>query len=179
MYHIWCERPARPEAARGEFSNLGFLMSLLTRLCRRNPATNKQSLRNQMVHRALSLATFDLRLITLLRRAQKTLAQDVQAWYHRYHDDGASLYFHYTRPDPSFPPFGDRWSVCAYLVGASPKMRYLCGILYDALYGEAGDRGMVLIFVNWPIEMWLIRCLGGEEPDDQFFNDGIGEVQDS
>ena len=41
----------------------------------------------------------------------------------------------------------------------SPKLRYLCKILGEALYGAPTSRGKLLIFVTWPIEQWLVYYL--------------------
>jgi hypothetical protein len=37
----------------------------------------------------------------------------------------------------------------------SPKLRYLCKILGEALYGAANSSGKLLVFATWPIEQWL------------------------
>jgi superfamily II DNA/RNA helicase len=95
-----------------------------------------------------------------LTRSKKNLAASVQAWYGKNLDHGASLYFRFTRPDPGLPNFADRWSLCEYICSMSPKLRYLCKILGEALYGTAThSRGKLLVFVTWPIEQWLVCCL--------------------
>ena len=113
------------------------------------------------VHRHISLGTFDLRLHTLLTRERKTLAHNVQHWYAKNRDQGASMYFRLTRNDPGVPNFVDRWSLCDYICSMSPKLRYLCRILASALFGPPETRGKVLVFVTWPIEQWLVCCLLG------------------
>jgi superfamily II DNA/RNA helicase len=95
----------------------------------------------------------------LLTREKKTLATCVQQWYHKNHDQGASMYFRLTRIDPGVPNFVDRWSMGDYICSMSPKLRYLCRIVGTALFGPTETRGKVLIFVSWPIEQWLVCCL--------------------
>jgi superfamily II DNA/RNA helicase len=111
------------------------------------------------VHRFLSLVTFDIRLAHLLTRVQNTLSATVQTWYDRYRDHGASLYFQHTRMDPTFPLFADRWSLCQYLCAQSPKLRYLCRVLYNTVRSDAPDQGKLLIFVSWPPEQWIVTML--------------------
>jgi len=126
---------------------------------RPKPQADTKGLRNIRVHRHISLCTFDLRLHTMLTRSKKNLAASVQVWYGKNLDHGASLYFRFTRPDPGLPNFADRWSLCEYICSMSPKLRYLCKILGEALYGAANSRGKLLVFVTWPIEQWLVCCL--------------------
>lgn len=124
------------------------------------PEADQKGLRDQRVHRFLSLVTFDQRLASLLTRTKESQASHVEAWYGRNNDHGATYYHRLTKASSRDPQYNDRWAIAEYVCGFSPKLRYLCRILHEGLYGSDEKlRGKTLIFTNWPIEQWLVELL--------------------
>lgn len=127
----------------------------------KKPGIEATGLRDMAVHRHIALATFDLRLNTLMVRKGQHSAAQAKAWSDTTNDHGFTDYFLLTRPIPSMPNYLDRLSVCAYLVGESVKLRYACTHIQNALYGDESGRfkGKVVFFVNWPHTQWGLDAL--------------------
>ncbi|KAI9851683.1 MAG: hypothetical protein M1838_003021 [Thelocarpon superellum] len=53
------------------------------------------------------------------------------------------------------PTLADRKSVAIYMAAMSPKMQWLCGIVYDH-YLRDGKK--LLIFLDWPVNTWFVAC---------------------
>ena len=118
----------------------------------------KKGLRDGSVHRLLEVVPFDLRLFHVIREAYGR-AKDVDLWTSHYDDRGASQYFNLVRENETYPPYATRWEMLCFIASTSPKLRYLCRILYRCMYtdvppGALADK--LLIFCNWPIELWVL-----------------------
>ena len=122
------------------------------------PAVNDMGLRNMRVHRRLSLATFDLQLEAFCNRTgHKNLSRDVHSWYDAYEDNGLTIWWNFSRPDPDLPPYVDRFNMGEYMAAKSPKLQYLCGYLAECLFASVGKH-RVLLYVNWPIVHWELEA---------------------
>jgi hypothetical protein len=120
------------------------------------PIASSKGLRDARTHRLLSLANTNVLFPNLLAR-EKALAQEVSSWSCSWEDGGATHWYRLTRADPFHTPPTNAWDLCWYIANASPKIRYLCRILYNSLYAYEPKRKLI-IFSNWPLEQWLIVC---------------------
>jgi len=98
-------------------------------------------------HRHMTLTALDRRLPRFLHRTQKNKAEDVQKWYEqkKFKDHGFSFYFDRTRENSSYPYIKDRYTVGEYMCALSPKLRYLCKVVFKCLFGK--DRSKLLVFI--------------------------------
>ncbi|KAK5443420.1 hypothetical protein LTS15_010765 [Exophiala xenobiotica] len=82
------------------------------------------------------LITSDLRFFEILMRSNIATAQQAQQPTEASNDYGAAK----------------------YLLGESPKLRYACRQIYNALWGEAEKGPKLTIYVNWPLSPWHLIC---------------------
>ena len=114
------------------------------------PIISEAGTRDMAVHRLLCLATFDLKLCTLMIRQVLGGVQQVQEWKDEVDDKGFSTYFDWTKPTPVTPIYTDRIGVCGWLAAESVKLRYACKHILWSLYGdEAGQfKGKTIFYIN-------------------------------
>lgn len=167
------------------------------------PETTEMGIRNHGIHRRLCLATFDPNLETFCNRAvNKNLSIHIAEYMQQGTDDGLSVFWALVCPEPAMPPYIDRFSFVNYLCSKSVKLQYLCGYIYQQLFGdphapnstEPFTPERVLIYVFWPPTHMLVygflRLLGlnvrslragisNEERRDSIarFNDPNSDVQ--
>ncbi|RMZ78246.1 hypothetical protein DV737_g3998, partial [Chaetothyriales sp. CBS 132003] len=125
----------------------------------KDDSSTSHGLRDVRVHRALSVSTSDVRLYHIVSKVQ-ALADQCSTWTAEYKDRGATYYFNTVRPDNTYMVYATRWELLGFIASSSVKLRYLCRLLYQCLYGNSTDNTTpheaekLLIFTNWPVELW-------------------------
>ena len=77
--------------------------------------------------------------------------KDIDKWYNKNNDFGATHLFNMCKPESYLPAYADRPSMAKFLSTFSPKLRFLAGACHEICITH-GRR--VLVFTDWPVTQW-------------------------